>query len=324
MKRFVTIAAVALAATMAAPSALAWYGYGSDEPNSHYDSSTYMFQDGPGSNANRVYFNVITGIGGPGLGYPGVTPNSATLGSRIESENEGFTAVLGVWADCNHDGYIGLADGALREYRAEVSNAAGFPVDTTLCPVVVDVPSTSPNYRGPIHNSNGWITEMLPIGAADLNHGQISTDHRTSYDPLAKVWGDNLEPKTSDAAASGTCTTLFGSGQSRSTGGILDHVDCLDGKTPDVTRNALVEIVPSASAIPTPSSLYDNGGPLNVQEPSQVGGSDDSHNSFVSGEQDCSKDPIVDTTQISKQPNQPWGKSGIRPPGQPSVNSNGD
>ncbi len=313
--------AVALATALLAPGALAWYSYGSDEPDNPFDSSGgYMFPDLPGGANNRVYFNVFDGVGG------GVSPNSATLGSRVAAPFDGFEAFLGVWIDCNRDGYVGMADGALREYRAEASAAAGFPVDATLCPSIADSAANA----GTIHNSNGWVTEMLPIGASATTGGPISTDHRTIWDPLAKVWGDTGKPGIHEVTpGSEACTTLFADHQSRRTGGILQHLDCLDGNRLDGERQTLVDNDPTGgalSALPVPSTLYADGAPLDQPLPQAVAGEDSSQNSFVSGAQDCSQDPLVDTTQTTEPTPHPdhWGKSGVRPPGSPSVNPNGN
>lgn len=323
MKRFVTITAIAVAAAMLGSSAAlasGWNMYASHEPSSaKYDTAAYMWQDEPGNAGDRIYFNVYQGIGAGG--YPGVSPNSATLGSSIESVNQGFAALFGEWADCNHDGFVGLADGAIREYRAEVSNAAGHPVDTTLCKSIDDKPGN----RGKIHYNaiTGWVTELIPIA-----NRTVATDYRLITDLNAKVWGDALQPDGMPVAPNSapSCTVGFAHGQARSTGGILAHADCLDGHRGDRTVNTVNDI--THAGLPTPSSLYPNVGLPAVVGPNDA--SEGTQNSFVSGEQDCSAKPIVAFSDV------PGGagvigatggdptKRGVRAPGTPTVNANGN
>jgi hypothetical protein len=312
--------AVALAAALSLPGAAAWYSYGSNEPDNHFDANDrLMWTDAAGATTDRIYFNVFSGLNG------GVSPNSATLGSRLSTGEDGFEAFYGVWRDCNHDGYVGLADGALREYRDTVSTSAGFPVDTQLCPVVADTPAN----QGQIFNSNGWITEMQPIGSSTLTHGAINTDHRTIWDKYASVWGDVGTPDLAGMArglGSTGCTSLLGSNQDiKHTGGMLNHADCIDGAPANAARDTLVGLVPQLSAIPEPSSLY-NGGPADQPTPQQFSGSDNSSNSYVTGVADCSAPgPLVDTSSVTTTPNSGEGKSGVWPPGKnPGVNQNGD
>ena len=144
MKRFVTITAVAFAIAMLAPSvAASWRGYGSLEPDTRLDALGGFMYTGTPTGANQVYFNAINTIDfAP-------APNSALLGSRLAPLTaSGFTAVLGVWRDCNGDGYMGMADGALREYRVEVSAATGWTVNTVLCHTL----NNNPTNNGQIFN----------------------------------------------------------------------------------------------------------------------------------------------------------------------------
>jgi hypothetical protein len=320
LRKTLSLVAAAVAAVMVAPGAMAWYSYGSNEPDNHFDRDpAFMFQGLP-SGSNQVYFNVFSGVSG------GVSPNSATLGDRLATGLDSFSALLGVWVDCNHDGYVGMADGALREYRAEVANLdSAHKVDTTICPVV---PDDAAHAGMGLHNSNGWITEMIPLGSSSQNHGTVSsTDHRTAYDRFAMVWGENGDPGLHEVAPGAPgCPSLLGSeDQIKHTGGILTHQDC-GSSSADAIRSTLVSQDPTGTlnAIPVPSSLYAPGGPADQPVPQAVSGDDGSSHSYVNGLADCSKDPLVDTSTVTTHPNSGEGKSGVRPPGSPSVNPNGD
>ncbi len=322
MNRTTLTAAALVAASLLVPSGLAtWGSYGSSEPDNSYDAHDgYMWTDAPGAETGHVYFNVYTAYA---LGQGNVAPNSASLGGRTGVIGPGtWQALLGVWADCNQDGYVGLADGALLEYRAEASAAAGFPVDTNLCPPVPDTPENA----GAIHNNGGWITELIPIApATDAAGGPVTSDmgnvtnYRLILDPAVKMWGDlRYEPKrlAAEPPTSDSChqvSTLFGKGQTSHTGGMIQHVECLESlflPTPHDVYEAGVANDPSGvvATLPDPHSLYADGGPADVgtfgtdqscktgpngeaggAEPCQYGS-----NSVVSGEQDCSSAPLVD------------------------------
>ncbi|MEA3199697.1 MAG: hypothetical protein QOE90_1125 [Thermoplasmata archaeon] len=342
MKSLVTITALAVAATMVLPLGVqAWGSYGGSEPDTSYDhNGGYMFPDGPGVAKDRIYFNVFNGItatgAGGGLGSPGLSPNEGTLGDRLESPGgEAFVGLFGQWTDCNHDGYIGLADGALREYQKQVSDAAGHPVDLTICPDLNDAPANV----GKIHydSASGWVTELIPIGyqvpnAQNKPPTAITTDYRTISDVQAKVWGDNVAPGASIATAA-VCTTLFGSdaegGQLHHTGGVAQHLDCLDGSAADLAHDALAGSDPTGTVAgtPEPSSLYAQGGQADQKTPALVGGPDGSGSSFVSGEQDCNAAPLTGSALdpvFNNAGNGNNGHRGPRAPGSPAVNPNGN
>src|SRR5581483_6312056 len=363
MNRTLTFTAVALAAAMLVPTGLAsWGSYGGQEPDNKYDlpaAGNFVWQ-GPPTGTDQVYFNVVNGYAPNGPA--GASPNSATLGDRVQVAGTGsYAAILGVWVDCNKDGYVGLADGALREYRADVSAAAGFPVDTDRCPVVPEDAA----HAGAIHNANNWITELIPItnvtiaNTNDDPHGVTDptgtsggvhnpmVDYRVIVDESAKMWADRLQPVTPTAApARDGCTqatVMFGKGQTRHTGGILDHIDCVESlfaPRPNTVFRLVSEKDPTGAVGPAvsgnpvapfskPSDLWD-GGVLDVDlfgtDQSCAGGEpqpcSSGSNSIVSGEQDCSSAPVVDTTDETGTPGQS-GQSGVRAPGQPNVNQHG-
>lgn len=128
------------------PSASAtWYAAGSQEPDAPHDSLLHMFPDPPQERGARVYFNAFASPDQLVL-----NPNVATLGSRLMPAGAvRMLALLGVWVDCNRDAHVGLAEGALQEYRSEAL------LDASLCPV------------GSAHNDGAWVTELRPMGMVD-------------------------------------------------------------------------------------------------------------------------------------------------------------
>ncbi|MEA3199691.1 MAG: hypothetical protein QOE90_1119 [Thermoplasmata archaeon] len=220
MRRFLPLL---LAALLAIPSAGAtWGAYGSLEPDTPADrEGGLMWAGPPGDALDRVYFNVaaVEQVGGAGP-----SPNSATLGSRVAAEPvEGFVAILGVWVDCNRDGYVGLADGALREYAAQASAAAGFPVDPRLCP---SFPANHPA----VHDGDGWVTELLPLEPVPPRGTE--PDLRVIEDPEARVWGDHVAPGATMPAFCGGPDGYPDAAHARHTGGLLDAATCLAGAPP--------------------------------------------------------------------------------------------
>ncbi len=353
MNRIVTLSAVALATAMLVPSALAgWGSVGGAEPDSGYDvGHGFMWSDAPGTATAQVYFNVYNAEGTNG----GVAPNSAILQSRVSTVGEGaWRSVLGVWADCNQDGYVGFAGGALIEYRAEASAAAGFPVNTDICPVTPDDAA----HAGTIHNDGGWITELIPIAPASIG-GTDTTElmanannYRLIPDAGIKVWGDlHTAPVTpggplvpSDHCRQVSIVPPFGHGDVSHTGGIIQHLVCVESTrapTPHDLYNTGVADDPTGivQTLPDPRSLYQPGGPLDqptfgteqsckdgqdVSEKDCHGGS----NSIVWGEQDCSADPITVSDPATGTPAEggvadPGDIQTVRPPGTLQPNAQG-
>lgn len=294
---------------LAAPlGAATWADYASLEPNTDHDRlDGYMWADAPDPagcveradcRVDRVYFNAWAG---EYMAHE--SPNSATLGSRILPPGRTtFVAELGVWVDCNHDGYVGLADGALQEYRVEAASAAGVPVDVRLCPPMADAPEN----LGIVRNGGGWITEMLPLGPYDPELGNFDftvrnqsagadiRDYRQVPDNASKVWADHLAPATS-AARPTACGTYFARGEASHTGGVLAHLDCMTGF-------ALATHAPGAAA------LYADGGPADTNtggdpqdckdapdgSPPGPGACTWGSNSYVYGMRACENPPLTE------------------------------
>lgn len=147
------ILSVVLAALLAAPTSNAgWGAYGSFEPDTSFDAGSLRMWTGADSTSNtplRIYFDLFQTQASTTL-----APNSAALGTRLHAQPlSQFHALLGVWKDCDRDGYIGNGATGLVEYRAEL------------------LPSGGPCARGwggeTTFNDGQWVVEFFAIGAAD-------------------------------------------------------------------------------------------------------------------------------------------------------------
>lgn len=208
--------AVLFAILLAAPLAAAeWSGRGFYEPDTLFDrESGMMFQDpdvDPSVSTRKVYFNAYTYHI-----FAGVNPNVGAMGSsRIAGPLTGFNAFLGVWKDCNQDGYIGQMEGALLEYRAELL------LEDTVCKATASA-----------HNDGEWVYEFLWIGPDRRGDSVNETatnpwdDNPTNLvDEEARVWGDIGRPEDGGAV---TCPVRpLPRGTLLSTGGLLRYADCI-------------------------------------------------------------------------------------------------
>lgn len=205
-----TLLTILGALALAAPGAgAAWSAHGAFEPDYPADvTERYMFADpdkDPNPAHRQVYFNVV-------MGYNtlGVNPNAGALESRILAPGfQAPTAFLGVWKECNEDGYIGMAESAITEYRAELLSSNDMcPLDTT-------------------HNRGGWVYEFLWIGPGDNTLVEGTATPRSIDDREAAVWGD---PGLPGAAPEGsTCFINPSEGTFSGTGGLLAYADCNGG-----------------------------------------------------------------------------------------------
>ena len=227
-----------LAALLSLPLASAgWGAKGDFEPSTLRDQTDgYMF---PGANqapVNKVYFNgwlaqqpCYDGC----LSFSGVAtitsfnPNLASQRSGVMAAPSIAYAMLGIWRDCNKDGFVGLGDQGLFEYPAQVPG-----VDAVLCPPT-PVPARVPPNALPSHNDGGLIREFLPIG---WNSQPVNTDCVTPYaacqdvDPFnvadngARVWSDFGEP---GAAPGNLCYVRpQPTGTFHSVGSLQSYADC--------------------------------------------------------------------------------------------------
>ncbi|MEA3198730.1 MAG: hypothetical protein QOE90_158 [Thermoplasmata archaeon] len=235
------VAVLLLALASLSPAAFGWGGGpGSAEPSTPQDRTGPMWQTAPPAGATmRLYFDAF-----PSLDGTVVNPNSATLGTRLVAPGpDSFNALLGAWVDCNGDGYVGTAEGALMDYPAQLVT------DHVACPI-----------GGP-HNDGQWATELLMIGSVDPCEYQYDAatcpaqsslgatlaptpgDHAYYGDPVAlyaqgvRIWGDFGAP--ADAPPANCPAAPLPRGATSSVGGLLRVVDCEDGGDARATLDAL-------------------------------------------------------------------------------------
>lgn len=243
-------------------SAGGWHGVGTSEPDTAHDATDgRMFQSADTRAAGlRVYFDVFPTQGGVQAGSPydglAFNPNVATTGSRIAPAGlVTYRALLGVWKDCNQDGYIGLAESAVQSYRSDAL------LDSSICP------------RGSLFNDGQWVEEFLDIGMVDpcaykdggyrqlhcpgRYDGLILTPlggvHRWYNDPRVMyangtyVWGDDGLP--GDIPAVDCAVRPLPRGTTASSGGLLGAADCRTGFTVARSVNTLDAKVDPSNAL---------------------------------------------------------------------------
>ena len=207
------------AISVAVPAATAtWYTDGTFEPDTTFDTGGYMWPTPDTDPAGRkVYFNAWAD-----LDYSGVNPNSGATGSRIYvTPSVIFNAYLGIWKDCNEDGYIGMADGNLAEYpTALLSN-------TVICPA------------GSEFIKGSYVYEFIWVGPTDDigdDEAQASYGHPAIInDTEARVWHDWGFPGQKPGR---TCPiTPLPAGTTGSTGGLIYYADCFASNRVSQTIN---------------------------------------------------------------------------------------
>ena len=186
---------IALAALTVSPAALAgWSGKGEFEPSTSLDNDGFMFTspDQANSGARRVYFSGFAGVATP-VAVTSVNPNlgNPEVQSRVIQPAEfNAQALLGVWKDCNKDGYIGFGDNALWEYRSTLLTLPGAPGES-VCPRQT-LPNPMPHHQGVfVHNDGDWVREFLPIGP-EATKSTLPGDQNPFNIPDngARVWAD--------------------------------------------------------------------------------------------------------------------------------------
>lgn len=216
LRNYVLWTSAIVAAVLVTPASLAtWFAFGTHEPDNALDSSSFMWTDAPPEGSSRIYFNAInTQL------YVG-NPNVGALGTQNEVPfTETPIAMLGVWKDCNGDGYVGMLESVAVEY------SSALLADTDACP-----PLNGPQATWPAgaHNYNGWVTELVPIAGVTRDESDDRFDLRVYRDAQAMVWGDYGRP-TDGAEAGGTCALWPQPlGTYHSTGGMINWVDCSTG-----------------------------------------------------------------------------------------------
>lgn len=245
-------AAVALAMVLVAGApfaAAAWGVKGEMEPSTSRDAQDGFMFPGPDQSASsgrRVYFNGFMGTWAYYSTH--VSPNAAALRSAIQPYPSEAWAFMGVWKDCNLDGFIGYGDPGLFEYKAELLTLPGGP-GFSVCPNEGEIDPRFPFVPEgwiPPHNDGKWVHEFIPIGwlnqpaSVDLNPWVINdTDNR--------VWADYGLPESRQALVCSVDPAPRGT--YRSTGGFLAYADCLNGYKATATINQLAEAFPVLAPI---------------------------------------------------------------------------
>ncbi|MFA5861571.1 MAG: hypothetical protein WDA16_07740, partial [Candidatus Thermoplasmatota archaeon] len=219
-----------------------------------------------------------------------VNPNVATARSEFFTADINFKAMFGVWKDCNKDGYIGLGDQGLFEYRTELL------LDVSVCPKQT-TPTPIPAIWMPSHNDGTWVREYIAINwlnkisvVGDMNKWNIN-------DNKARVWADYGLPET---AYLPTCPLIpVERGTLHTTGGMLHAFDCREGYTVTSTFNGVAD----SNAALRPYSFSDHprdqqnsASQANIKNP--WGDQSDASNAQV---WDCGQ-PQVTSVAIGKDP----------------------
>lgn len=216
-----TLLAVLL--VLAAPlGAAEWRAAGGLEPDTGYDLAGNMFLEPDRDlGGQRVYFH-----GFEALPQTSVNPNLAATGSRIApAPATHHRAILGVWKDCNGDGYIGMAESALQDYHVEL--LLGDPT----CP-------PTPGATEPVHNDGQWVNELLTLGMVDPcerapdatrelacpDVDAFANNERVIYSDDTYVWADLGAPGSTPAAECILAPPPRGT--TTGTGATLGYLDC--------------------------------------------------------------------------------------------------
>jgi hypothetical protein len=149
---------------------------------------------------SRIYFNAVV------TDTSGTSPNVGALGSRMIPPTVKFSAWLGIWKDCNRDGYIGNVESALFEYD----------------PVLLTDPSVCP--PGSRWNHHGWVGEFIHIGPRVQPNPAFFP--RMLTDPDARVWGDFDRPDIPPQPDVSCLNAPLRRGTLDSTGALILMVDC--------------------------------------------------------------------------------------------------
>lgn len=323
MNRSVTASAIALAVVfLAAPLASAeWKAYGTYEPDSRLDSTSFLHTLKPGeypAGKPKVYFNAYPmhdALVGGGI----ANPNNAVTRSQVGG-GAGYQmgALLGFWTDCNGDGYVGDLETAVREYRSELLT----PAELAACPAEnkFDVKVVGGRVIGTL------IIEFITIGREGLG----VQDPKTVVDPAAMIWGDEgfyfPEPGSDEFRPVGPQPRACGAGgrggprgSYDTVGGVLNNMECSTGRAGIPIWNAVVPTVLGDSYRFQDEENYDQPGhPVGDRD---TFGRDDSRSNSYATFADCSQGPLVDLGTVQGPERRGHGP---RPPKVPTTNTNGN
>jgi hypothetical protein len=261
------ILSLLLVAALLPGTAAAWSAFGMSEPNTAFDQQNgwmYLTTDtSPDQGVRQVYFASFLGE------YPGTTlsMNLGAVRSGFNAPVYAFWAGLGVWKDCNADGYVGLADSAVMEYRSEVL-AATPGIGSSICPVQ-PTPNPIPLNWFPSHNDGHWVREFLPIQWYDVLTQEGDHNVWNVNANGARVWMDEGLPGANGAG--NTCQiNPQPVGTYRSTGGVIKWADCFTGFRITDTFDSVADSNPTLqpySFSDDPRDQYHSGSQLNQKNP---------------------------------------------------------
>jgi hypothetical protein len=266
---------IIVAALLLAPSALAgWMGKGGYEPDTRRDvTDGWMFltpDTDPNQATEKVYFEGFFGA----CQYTGIgtcvstSPNVAAIRSEFQFDQWAPFALLGVWKDCNKDGYIGLGEQGLWEYRSTLL------LDTSVCPAqstpIDPLTGKPPLNWFPSHNDGTWVREYLQIGWLNMASKIGDIDPWNVNDNGARVWLDGGLPESNQGGGGGCWIYPQPRGSFHSTGGLLWTGDCLDGYRITDTIDTVAALNPALSPLSfsdAPRNQYASHSLLNQPNP---------------------------------------------------------
>lgn len=220
MSRTLALLTILVVATSSGALA-AWSGKGTTEPSTRLDLEGFMptmpDQD-PNPAVRVVYFNGFTTTGSP-VATTGIQHNAAVVGSAIQLPYAATYAILGVWKDCNGDGYMGSGETAWRYPVALLPDPATCPVSVTF----------------PTHNDGAWVYEFQPITWNNASRSACC-DKNSFVDNKALVWLDSGRP--TDLFPAPPCQPVPPRFYNQ-TGAMLARADCETGYAATLVVNAL-------------------------------------------------------------------------------------
>lgn len=254
MSHRTVIVLLAAALTLPAVASAGWGARGDIEPSTEADASDGYMWLAPNTAAdNKVYFN---GFAGAYIGYAAgvrttVNPNVGVLGSGHQSYPYVALAMLGVWRDCNGDGYVGLGEQGMREYPVALGGTSA------ICPRE-PIPATVPNNWKPVHNDGTIVRELIPIGWDYNKHGgqqgcktatpNLCNDKNIYHinDSQSRVWADWDLPGSTPGTQ--CYVRPHPSGTFHSVGGVQSYADCF-------ASNRIINTIDGAGLGPTYQSV---------------------------------------------------------------------
>ena len=234
MRRVIVLTTLLLLSPVAAAG---WGAKGDFEPSTGRDTRDgYMWQSPPQTTDGAVYFNgwLSTAVG---VLAPTADTNPNVAGQKtavFPPQTVRAWGLLGVWLDCNKDGYIGYGDQGLYEYPVQLLS------DNTLCKPVPP-PAFMPAYGYvPTHNDGKWVHEFIPLGWEQWRTQWDTSDPENEHfvlkasddqpfdfnDTDARVWIDFGLPEARTTGGSNCYINPQPRGTFQSTGGLVESADC--------------------------------------------------------------------------------------------------